>query len=75
MPACFRSFDGEHSTRSILAWRLVPVDTVSIQIDTLTSNYWPVFEVRVLAGMELLALYNPNSHRLQFYDLEKKSDT
>jgi hypothetical protein len=54
---------------------LEPVDTISIEIDSLTSNFNPMFRYNEINGELLFSTYNSNAHKLQIYNLDKKRQT
>ena len=48
------------------------IDTVVIAIDSMTSNFNPMFQYNSILGIELLSIYNKNNHSIQIYDIESK---
>ncbi|GCC50873.1 DUF4221 domain-containing protein [Chryseotalea sanaruensis] len=58
----------QHNTISTQKYTLVPYDTLSVPIDSLTSNFYPLFQFRQFSGQNVLAIYSSNAHRIYLYN-------
>lgn len=58
----------QQNTISTQRYTLVPFDTLSVAIDSLTSNFYPLFQFRQLGGRNVLAIYSDNAHSISLYD-------
>ncbi|MDH5398021.1 MAG: DUF4221 domain-containing protein [Cyclobacteriaceae bacterium] len=62
----------ETNTISALKYSLIPIDTVKIPIDTLTSNFNRFTQYKELNGQKLFAIYNSKAHKIQAYNIESR---
>jgi hypothetical protein len=75
--ACHNSDSEKYSEQNKISeqtYTLIAQDTVNILIDTLTSNFYPVFQFKEMVGRNVLAIYNDNAHRLQLYDFSDRQN-
>lgn len=69
--SCVNQNDKEKEQNSYaeIRYSIISIDTVSIEIDSLTSNFAPTYQYTHINQYKFFSIYNTGEHKIQIYDV------